>query len=92
MTAAPMSRYIGAMKRIRPSTWLLAAALVALLCPPAQAAGFWPFKSDKGKHPAVTMHGAAQHQLKPLGNQLRLAKPIGGNRKPAKTILAKRPP
>jgi hypothetical protein len=87
-----LARYIATMKSSRALTWLLAAALLVPLCPAAQAAGFWPFKSNKGKHAAVTMHGAEQHQLKPLGNQLRVVKPIGNNRKPPKTIVAKRPP
>ena len=81
------------MKAMRTSTGVLAALLV-LLCPAAQAAGFWPFKDSqsKAKQTGVTLHGAMQHQVKPLGNQLRVVKPIGGNRKPPKTILAKRPP
>ena len=81
------------MKAIRASTWILFAALLALLCPAAQGAGFWPFKDshNKAKQTGVTLHGAVQHQVKPLGNQLRPVKPIGGNRKPPKTIVAGRP-
>jgi hypothetical protein len=82
------------MSPSRWSTLLIAAACCALLAQAAPAASFWPFKSSesKGKHAGVTLHGGAQHAVKPLGNQLRVVKPIAGNRKPPKTILAKRPP
>jgi hypothetical protein len=69
-------------------TWTLAA--VALVASPlAQAAGFWPYKDNRAK-PGVTIHGDSQHQVKPLGNHLRVAKPLGSATKPPKT-LGKRP-
>jgi hypothetical protein len=65
-----------------------------LLSPAAQASGFWPFNSNAGKtrQAGTTLHGSVQRPVRPLGNHLRVVKPIGGNAKPPKTILAKRPP
>ncbi|HEY3809674.1 MAG TPA: hypothetical protein VGL50_07040 [Steroidobacteraceae bacterium] len=78
--------------RLLPAA-LLVAACLALACPAAQAAGFWPYKStaDKNKRTGITLHGATKRDVKPLGNQLRVVKPIGANRKPPRTILAKKP-
>jgi hypothetical protein len=78
--------------RLLPAA-LLGAACLALACPAAHAAGFWPYKStaDQNKRPGITLHGATKHEVKPLGHQLRVVKPIGGNRKPPRTIMARKP-
>lgn len=72
------------MKALPPTTVLLAAALIALLSPTARAA--------KTRHPGTTLHGSVQHPVRPLGNHVRVVKPVGGTRAPPKTVLAKRPP
>ena len=76
--------------RTKRLLWLpLTAAII--VSPVVQAAGFWPFKEQRARQPALTVHSRAQHAVRPLGNHLHVVQPIGGARKPAKTILAKRP-
>jgi len=76
------------MKTLRHvAAWM---AIAVMASPVAHAAGFWPFKDNK-KHPGVTIHGGAQHEVKPLGYPLHPAKPIGSTRKQPRTILANRP-
>jgi hypothetical protein len=57
----------------------------------AQAPLIFPLKSGaKGPHPGKTVTTGAQRPVAPIGG-LRVVKPLGGTRPPAKTILAKRP-
>jgi len=72
------------MNALRPTSTLFAATLVMLLSAAAHA-------TDKTRQPGTTVHGGAQPAVHPLGNHLRVIKPIGNGRKPPKTILTKRP-
>jgi hypothetical protein len=79
----------------RASAALTAALIVALpgaLTPVAATAAQAPliFPLNKGRQPGKTVTAGARHTVAPIGN-LRLVKPLGGTRPPAKTILAKRP-
>jgi len=77
---------------LRPALWML--AIVATLSPAAHAAWTFPRldSAAKAKQTGTTVHPAVQHRARPLGNHLRLVRPLGSNRPPPKTILAKRPP
>jgi hypothetical protein len=77
--------------RLLPAA-LLGFACLAIACPAAHAGGFWPYKStaDKSKRAGTTLHGATKREVKPLGNQMHVVRPIGANRKPPRTILAKK--
>lgn len=72
------------MKRLHLMASSLAAALL-LSSPAAHADG-------SSRKVGTTVHSAAQRTVQPLGNHLRVVKPIGYGRKPPKTILTKRPP
>jgi hypothetical protein len=79
----PMSRW--------PRTALCALLIGVLASPAAYAAWSWPFSSSKTRHPGKTVHSSVQHAVRPLGHPPKTIKPIGSNRAPPKTILAKRP-
>jgi hypothetical protein len=70
----------------------LGLALLATLTPVAATAAQAPliFPLSKGRHPGKTVTSSVQRPVSPIGN-LRVVKPLGGTRPPAKTILAKRP-
>jgi hypothetical protein len=70
----------------------LSMALLATLTPVAATAAQAPliFPLNKGRHPGKTVTTGVQRPVAPIGN-LRVVKPLGGTRPPAKTILAKRP-
>jgi hypothetical protein len=69
-------------------------AIVATLSPAAHAAWTFPRldSAAKAKQAGTTVHPAVHQAVRPLGNHLRLVRPLGSNRPPPKTILAKRPP
>jgi hypothetical protein len=73
---------------------LSAALLVAFgtLAPVAATAAQAPliFPLNKGRHPGTTVTTGPRRTVTPIGS-LRVVKPLGGTRPPAKTILAKRP-
>jgi hypothetical protein len=58
---------------------LLGIGLIAAPMAPAPAASLWDRLSHRkgDKHPGTTVHGSAQHQVKPLGPNLRAVRPIG---------------
>jgi hypothetical protein len=67
------------------------AVLSSVAASAAQAPLIFPLKSSaKGPHPGQTVTTGPRRAVPPIGN-LRLVKPLGGTRPPAKTILAKRP-
>jgi hypothetical protein len=84
------------MKRIpRANAALTVALIVALLgtlTPIAVTAAQAPliFPLSKGRHPGKTVTTGPRRTVAPVGN-LRVVKPLGGTKSPAKTILAKRP-
>ena len=87
------------VKRIqRAKTVLIAAGLMAVVtvfssvaASAAQAPLIFPLKSSaKGPHPGQTVTTGPRRTVPPIG-KLRVVKPLGGTRPPAKTILAKRP-
>jgi len=68
-------------------------ALAALVSASAHAAGLWPYKdSARKQHAGKTLQTPLEHAVHPLGNRLRVVKPVGDKRPMPKTILAKRPP
>jgi hypothetical protein len=76
----------------------IAAGLMAILgvfssvaASAAQAPLIFPLKSSaKSPHPGKTVTTGPRGTVAPIGN-LRVVKPLGGTRPPAKTILSKRP-
>jgi hypothetical protein len=66
--------------------------IVGVLSSAAASAAQSPliFPLNKGRQPGKTVTTAPHRTIAPIGN-LRVVKPLGGTRPPAKTILAKRP-
>jgi len=70
----------------------LTVALLGTLSPAAANAAQAPliFPLSKARHPGKTVSSGPRRTVAPIGS-LRVVKPLGGSRPPAKTILAKRP-
>ena len=69
----------------------LVALLSSVAASAAQAPLIFPLRSGaKGPHPGKTVPIGARRPMAPVGN-LRVVRPLGGNRPAAKTILTKRP-
>jgi hypothetical protein len=85
------------MTTVRPLRAIPVAALIGalLIAGAAQASStgmVFPLSPNaKMRHSGKIINSANQHQVAPLGSHLRVVKPLGGTRPPAKTILAKRP-
>ncbi len=67
----------------------LLGALTPLAATVAEASSI--FSASKDRHPARTITTGHAGAVAPRGNP-RVVKPLGGNRRPARTILSKRPP
>lgn len=68
----------------------LVAGLIAMLASVAAAAAQAPLIFPKGAHIGRTVTGGSQRPVAPVG-KLRVVKPVGGSKPPARTIFAKRP-
>jgi hypothetical protein len=69
----------------------IVAVLASITASAASAPLIFPLKSGaKGPHPGQTVATGPRRAVPPIGN-LRVVKPLGGTRPPAKTIFAKRP-
>ena len=81
------------LKRNLPRALLWALLGAAAVTSTAQAAWVFPRpdSSARNKVPGKTVHPLVQNNVRPLGNHLRNVQPLGGTRRPAKTILARRP-
>jgi|HubBroStandDraft_1064217.scaffolds.fasta_scaffold32604_4 hypothetical protein len=71
---------------------LIGALLIAGAAQASSTGMVFPLSPNaKMRQSGKIIRSANQHQVAPLGNHLRVVKPLGGTRPPAKTILAKRP-